>query len=1631
MRLRVDTRLPHDLVDVSAADPPEIQRNRAVYRITEVISESQWTGLYRAKKVFRNFDFKDRRIVEVDQDECLDVFVKTLLYPTLDQRNYVAARREQARFEARKVLGCRKTNLIPEPLGYLEVRNDEDVFTFARAGQLAGKEPILICEAIHGESLVRWKQRQQPELIQILRVLGELLELVHAFHSENMLLNNLGPAAFWIDSAHRVQFIGTENVIDQAKAAAARIVFPPQRYARGFAAPELSDPQTAPSTETDLFGWAALAYFLITGDSPARLAAEQQQPWAHFDVPQRKLLSDSLWSLTDSQIRDVQKWLGVTGSRFSGRWPDGFVDGLFACLDLDPTLRPPDVAAIRSWWTKAPPPRVPQALAVLRANGRVQLSFSTTGLPQALTYVVRRKLGTAPRTITEGVEVWHGTMAARVEDAPPKAGSSKKANAAHEEWHYSVFSQDVSSEETSSSLACPVPVLDGTVPNYARIYAEQFASLESTTENPSAALLAELSILGELETLPKLTRELLQSSESVVRNWAVQLLDQRLQNVPNDRGCLEILQQLGLNDAGYQLRRQSAAVLVRRTNLCDVEFIVSVLAPALGGTQLDDRIRAVRGMTDIGLSKGLIDQAILTFELDRLVECDVCQLQVRAGDIDEHLIEAHGFVPLDGEVLPFGEALKRLWTGILERTEPQAFRELVQHFSRRHGARTVDALTATFRQRFVQLQENPEQRRSKAQFTEYLAQLVRCFTADPLGEELCCHLLVDDAPVLNQLGRQFFLRRAARELAPEDTTVAMFRQWIEFLVPQDRAPEQIHVCEALVALGADPTVAEAIRHELELSRFTLCPECGESLQVKALGRHRRVEHQIFEFENQRFSLVALVSELANRLVSPESNLFTAMTIVELHEEQFGHESLAKLGSLLSNKIRSLEGSETRDLALVCAASSLAPLRDAYRLCHQLLKGELPELLELGLLLFGHLTRCPDLELARRTVTLVGRSEVSIAARRQATAALVRWSGVWPDVSRKGLLAYANGVSADPVERSEALQTLQDWTGESALIQEVCREQAENRRIRCPKCDLVLLGRDMPLHALTEHQRIFDGRNLRRPWSMAVEALETYTNHADPALLTRGEKQAQVEYPEDGLIRFVREALRRGIDPGNYRKTLEQADSANRFSICPTCFEPVARPLAAIDSVRCRDSRELSSAYVSIKLRDDSRIWLSSEVTGVQSEWTGSQPGWVLSRLGVAGLVLAATWLPAAGLLLIFGATHTAVLTIVSSVFCLGAIGASLPLMVYQPPHTNVIDVAWDVVVPHLLETEIYDEARSFVAGLCMASVGRGNRKLRQAQLQELQKHFDQLAARGIILEACLGSILRLQLHDALDRGERGAEITEQLTRLFRDAMSGDRPLSILNLATTNGAFFALLPVETITAIRWRILQTAQTLEWSFQDLFVTARQYDAFGEIICPSVVAIREHLADAWALLESNAELLKGGYITAPKLIDQGSYKAFQRDPDFLCQSADSKIRACSRGLVIDDTCYAVMPTVSYRQTETFKQTGWVHQRKDGGRDRRHKNNAPTGYFKKGAYELRINTKTFSWRTDPTTHANQIRALSSFLFQQIKLRSEQLEKISATFHSIQLFRPRIATCLNCGQLLTHGKGRYAEAVGP
>jgi hypothetical protein len=291
-----------------------------------------------------------------------------------------------------------------------------------------GTEPIIVFAQPQGEPLARWRQGVLP-LSWVLSALAELLEFIRAAHGDGMLLNGLGPGSVLVDRVGRVHYLATDMVVEMnpgTRVATALDAspsidwarhFPPERYPRGFSAPECFDPAQPRDGRTDLYGWGTIAYFLLTGDRPAQLAVNQGQPWARFEEPQFARLTRALRSVPPALVRIWAEQLAVDGDALAAGWPANFVTTLRHCLRPDRLQRPAAVADLRGWLVAPPPPPVPAVLAVRVARqGPVRILLDTRDLQPSLGLVVRRGVGAQPVTPGEGELIAEGPLRSSVED---------------------------------------------------------------------------------------------------------------------------------------------------------------------------------------------------------------------------------------------------------------------------------------------------------------------------------------------------------------------------------------------------------------------------------------------------------------------------------------------------------------------------------------------------------------------------------------------------------------------------------------------------------------------------------------------------------------------------------------------------------------------------------------------------------------------------------------------------------------------------------------------------------------------------------------------------------------------------------------------------------------------------------------------------------------------------------------------------------------------------------------------------------------------------------------------------------------------------------------------------------------
>ena len=132
--------------------------------------------------------------------------------------------------------------------------------------------------------------------------------------------------------------------------------------------------------------------------------------------------------------------------------------------------------------------------------------------------------------------------------------------------------------------------------------------------------------------------------------------------------------------------------------------------------------------------------------------------------------------------------------------------------------------------------------------------------------------------------------------------------------------------------------------------------------------------------------------------------------------------------------------------------------------------------------------------------------------------------------------------------------------------------------------------------------------------------------------------------------------------------------------------------------------------------------------------------------------------------------------------------------------------------------------------------------------------------------------------------------------------------------------------------------------------------------------------------------------------------------------------------GLYFRDMCLERQPNVNVNELTTFVQTGWTHQRVDGGPDMRYSHNPPIGYNRVTGYQLQVNGRAFSYAFDPRPIMRSIEIWSQFYFQKLRPRAIQIQQQRATIDFSRI-ADDVVRC-NCGKSVTFRDGDFSVAVG-
>ena len=316
----------------------------------------------------------------------------------------------------RSILGNRHSNLWPEPLDLLEIENTRDPFAFSIEGTRTA-EPVVVYARPSGRFLPEWQQQIVP-ISSIFSVLAELLEFMRQAHAENLLLLGLGPLSLIIDASDRVHYVGAEMVLSRQSgllkettpAGLWQRLYPVDRFARGYSAPECFDPGQRPDVRADLYAWGALAFTLFTGADLSRLAQEQGRPWVTLTEAHFAPLQKYLRQLPANNLRDWAEQVGVDADRLLQDWPSKFLTVFRLLLSADPGRRPHSVAELLAWLADPPPPPLAGLIALHTEADTAKLLLDCTGVEVDLEMTIQCARNTPPCQPEDGATVAAGPL---------------------------------------------------------------------------------------------------------------------------------------------------------------------------------------------------------------------------------------------------------------------------------------------------------------------------------------------------------------------------------------------------------------------------------------------------------------------------------------------------------------------------------------------------------------------------------------------------------------------------------------------------------------------------------------------------------------------------------------------------------------------------------------------------------------------------------------------------------------------------------------------------------------------------------------------------------------------------------------------------------------------------------------------------------------------------------------------------------------------------------------------------------------------------------------------------------------------------------------------------------------------
>lgn len=687
-----------------------------------------------------------------------------------------------------------------------------------------------------------------------------------------------------------------------------------------------------------------------------------------------------------------------------------------------------------------------------------------------------------------------------------------------------------------------------------------------------------------------------------------------------------------------------------------------------------------------------------------------------------------------------------------------------------------------------------------------------------------------------------------------------------------------------------------------------CPECGAAVAPARWNDHLLQVHQRYEFRGVRRPVPDTLAALLALVCNPRPDAEAWAALETLAVRECGANVDAFLASSLTQALNRLDG-ERRG----AAAAALVPLLTQHSVCPGLLLPALasvndPTARLLVTRLVGQAPELLDGASARAVQVLLQDPDLPEEARLAVAARLFGTSGDGRLSAAEVLDLLTAGLRTQ--RAIDLLEQLAHRVGRLPALGERLEQLEARVRLRCTRCAAEHRRPEMIQHLWTTHALVLDGRRIRDPWDVMRDWLSFYRRRRDPELLDRCRQLGQRLDPERGLARVHRLFLRKGVSDREARQDLLGEAKERQASLCPHCYGlvPLPEPWPAA-SVSLRGGRLTARGY-RVELREDGLLpRLETEAPGRPSVRL-TPPGPRLTRQGASLLLLGPLVLSALLLALVHPDLDLPTILPVAALLLPAGVLYLLIRRAWRArsaPEDRVIDLAWTALLPGLHAGGFSPADSMFLAGLALASAGRGSPAVRRKPLRDLLALTESAVASRTEAVHHLAALHGLAVADeAAAGGDPVALTVAQVSRCF----AGKLPLTFADrlLAGWTEAWRTRL---NLTRLRVMLLDRAFEAGFEVRDLLAAGQTAPVLGSVLGTDDPGELARLRLLWSLRPRQPWDRCGPADTVFALAEQPSAVAIlAKYPDLLLHQEGlaprrADVVLCGRGVVVEGTLF------------------------------------------------------------------------------------------------------------------------------